>query len=132
MSLPETDAELVLLHNPRCSKSRTARALLEERGVAFEIRAYLEEPLSRAELEGLATRLGLPASDFVRRGERAFAEAGCGPDSSDEDILAAMVAFPILIERPILVRGARAVVGRPPEQVFALLQAAGDRPIDGV
>ena len=121
MRLPESDDQYLLLHNPRCSKSRATLALLEERGVSFEVRAYLEDPLSKAELTSLAERLDRPASGFVRAKESAYAEAGCGPDSSTEEILDAMVNAPILIERPILVRGARAAIGRPPEDVLGLL-----------
>lgn len=121
MALPESDEELLLLHNPRCSKSRATLALLEERGVSFEVREYLADPLTRAELVSLGERLGRPASGFVRAKESAFAEAGCGPDSSDDEILEAMVASPMLMERPVLVRGARAAIGRPPEDVLELL-----------
>jgi arsenate reductase len=120
-SLPASDASLLLLHNPRCSKSRAARALLERRAVAFGERLYLEEPLSLAELRDLAARLGRPAREWARRGEAAWAEAGLAADAGDEAVLAAMAAHPILIERPILVRGRRAVVGRPPERVLELL-----------
>lgn len=119
--LPESDAEIVLLHNPRCSKSRAAKALLEERGVAFAERRYLEQPLDDAELRELARRLGRPAGEWVRRGEDAFAAAGLDADSADAAILAAMAVNPILIERPILVRGSRAVVGRPPERILDLI-----------
>jgi arsenate reductase len=118
--LPDDDA-LLLLHNPRCSKSRAAHALLAERGVAFSERRYLDEPLSRAELAALRERLGRPAAEWVRSGEAAYAEAGLDATSGDAAILDAMAAHPILIERPILVRGARAVVGRPPENVLALI-----------
>jgi arsenate reductase len=121
MTLPAGDDELVLLHNPRCSKSREARALLEARGVAFRERRYLEEPLSPAELRALAERLGRPPRAWARRGEAAWAQARLGDDAGDGEILAAMAAHPVLIERPILVRGARAVVGRPPERVLDLL-----------
>ena len=112
---------LTLLHNPRCSKSRAARALLEERGVAFEERRYLEQPLTRAELAGLRRKLGRPAREWARRGEAAWAEAGLDATSSDDAILDAMARAPILIERPILVRGERAVLGRPPEALLGLL-----------
>ena len=120
MAWPEGDA-LVLLHNPRCSKSRAAHALLTERGAAFAERRYLEDPLSRAELASLRERLGRPASQWVRTGELAFADAGLGEHSDEAALLDAIAAHPILIERPILVRGARAVVGRPPERVLELL-----------
>jgi arsenate reductase len=110
-----------LLHNPRCSKSRAAKALLEERGVAFTVRLYLEEPLSRAELADLARRLGRPAREWVRRGEPAFAAAGLGPASGDAAVLDAIAAHPELLERPIGVLGERAVLGRPPERILELL-----------
>jgi len=120
MALPTGHDELVLLHNPRCSKSRAALALLEERAVAFRERRYLEDPLSPAELAELAARLG-SARAWARRGEPAWRESGLDDDAGDAEILAAMAAHPVLIERPILVRGHRAVVGRPPERVLELL-----------
>jgi len=119
--LPDADRELLLLHNPRCSKSRAARALLEERGAAFAERRYLDEPLSLAELRDLAQRLGRPAREWARRGEDAWRAAGLGEEPGDDAVLAAMAAHPVLIERPIAVRGRRAVVGRPPERVLDLL-----------
>ncbi|HKA14388.1 MAG TPA: arsenate reductase (glutaredoxin) [Myxococcota bacterium] len=113
-----TDGTLVLLHNPRCSKSRAARALLTERGVDFTERLYLDDPLTRSELSSLRERLGRPAVEWVRKGEAVFADAGLDASSSEAAILDAMAEHPILIERPILVCGARAVVGRPPERVL--------------
>jgi len=112
---------LLLLHNPRCSKSRAALALLEERGVSFETRAYLEAPLSREELEELAVRLGQDPRDWLRSGEGAYAEAGLTVLSEPSALLDAMAAHPVLMERPIAIRGERAVVGRPPERVLELL-----------
>ena len=111
----------VLLHNPRCSKSRAAKALLEERGEAFELRLYLEAPLSRAELAELRGQLGRPAREWVRSGEPAFAAAGLDAASDDRAVLDAIAKHPVLLERPILVRGRRAVVGRPPERILELL-----------
>ena len=120
MPLPDDD-RLVLLHNPRCSKSRAARALLEERGADFEERHYLEHALSRDELDDLRARLDRPPGDWVRKGESAYADACLGSGSAEAEILDAMAAHPILIERPILVRGSRALVGRPPEEILRLL-----------
>ena len=120
MSLPSSD-EIVLIHNPRCSKSRGALALLEEKGVDFSVRAYLDEPLSRAELDDLEKRLGKPATEWVRSKEEAFGSAGLTRDAAADAIKDAMVASPILVERPILVRGERAVIGRPPEDILELL-----------
>jgi len=111
----------VLLHNPRCSKSRAAHALLEERGVEFRERRYLDEPLDAEELADLQEKLGAEPSAWVRKGESAFEEAGLSEGSAPDALLGAMADHPILIERPILVRGARAVVGRPPERILELL-----------
>jgi len=111
----------VLLHNPRCSKSRQAKQLLEERGVAFEERRYLETPLSREELADLAGRLGRPVGEWVRRKEAAFGEAALDADSGEDALLDAMARHPILMERPILIDGARARVGRPPEDLLELV-----------
>ena len=119
--LPDSDSSLVLLHNPRCSKSRAARALLEERGVAFAERRYLDDPLTLVELYELAARLGRPPREWSRRGEEAWSAANLADDASDDAILLAMAAHPILIERPILVRGRRAAVGRPLERILELL-----------
>jgi arsenate reductase len=117
-----SDPEFVLLHNPGCSKSRSAKALLEEHAVAFRERRYLEDPLARGELEELAGRLGCSPRQWIRNKEAAFQEAGLDASSDEDAILDAMVAHPILMERPILVRGARAVVGRPPEKLLELLE----------
>jgi arsenate reductase (glutaredoxin) len=111
----------LLLHNPRCSKSRAAKALLEERGVAFTLRLYLEDPLSRAELDALRRQLDRPVREWVRRGEAAFAAAGLDAASDESALLDAIAAHPELLERPILVCGERAVLGRPPEQVLRLV-----------
>ena len=120
-TLPDGDESFVLLHNPRCSKSRAARELLEARGIAFRERRYLEDPLTLSELYELAARLGRPPREWSRRGEEAWSGAGLDGDASDDAILRAMAAHPVLIERPILVRGARAAVGRPPERILELL-----------
>jgi len=120
MSLPDAGT-LLLIHNPRCSKSRAAKALLEQRGARFDLRLVLEDPLSRDELTELRRRLGRPAREWVRSGEPSFAAAGLGPDSGDAAVLDAIAKHPELLERPILVRGDRAVVGRPPEKVLELI-----------
>ena len=120
MALTDGDT-LLLLHNPRCSKSRAARALLEERGVAFRERRYLEQPLDRKELDELRRQLGRPVREWIRSGEGAYREAGLATDATEAALLDAMVAHPILMERPIAVRNGRAVVGRPPENVLELV-----------
>ena len=121
MALPSSKDDILLLHNPSCSKSRATLGLLEERGVAFQTRLYLEDPLGREELEDLGERLGLSALEFTRRKQTEFADAGLDASSSGDEILAAMAATPILLERPILIRGRRAAIGRPPEVVLQLL-----------
>ena len=114
-----------LLHNPACSKSRAAKALLVERGFPHQERRYLEAPLSREELAELRRRLGLPARDWTRTGEAAFRDAGLGPDSDEPALLDAMARQPILIERPILILPEVAAVGRPVERIAELLDRAG-------
>lgn len=108
-------------HNARCSKSRGACQLLEERGAPLEVIEYLKSPPSRAELADLLKKLGLPAEAIVRKGEAIYKSDFQGRSLSEDDWLDALVAHPILIERPIAVRGDRAVIGRPPENVLALL-----------
>ena len=112
---------VTLYHNPRCSKSRKTLELLEEHGVHPNIVLYLETPLTREEISGLLRKLGLTAGQLVRRGEDEYKASGLGKDSTDEEILAAMTKYPKLLERPIVVRGTRAVVGRPPEKVLELI-----------
>ena len=121
VALPSSDDAIVLLHNPRCSKSRATLALLEERGVDFETRLYLDEPLDESELRALGERLGRSVIDYTRTKQTEFAEAGLSKSSADDAILAAMAKTPILMERPIVVRGSRAAIGRPPEDVLGLL-----------
>ncbi len=121
MSLPASDDEILLLHNPKCSKSRATLALLEERGVTFDTRLYLEDPLNEGELRALGARLGRSPVEYTRTGQAEFAEAGLSKDSDGAAILSAMAKAPILMERPILLRGDRAAIGRPPEDVLALL-----------
>ena len=108
--------------NPECSNCRTAAAILEERGVEADYIRYLETSPTRAELEAVLVKLGTDdPRDIVREKEPVYAELGL--DSADRDqLLDAMVAHPILIQRPIVIRGDRAVVGRPAERVLELLE----------
>ncbi len=114
-------SDVTIYHNPRCSKSRNPLALLEEHGVTPDIVLYLETSPGEKEIRGLLAKLGIPAAQLVRRGEDAYKESGLGKDSSEAEIIAAMAAHPKLIERPIVVKGDRAVLGRPPENVLALI-----------
>lgn len=114
--------EVVLLHNPHCSKSRALKAALEERGTAFRERLYLEEPLTGAELKTLCGLLGGDATAMVRSKEAEYAEAGLSSDSDEAALLNALAKHPKLLERPILVKGARAAVGRPgPDAALGIL-----------
>jgi arsenate reductase len=114
-------ADVTLWHNPRCSKSRAALKLLEEAGATITLRLYLQDPPSRTELAALQAALGRPAIDMVRTGEAAFREAGLSKTYPEARLLDAMAAHPALIERPVAIRGDRAVIGRPPEAVLSLL-----------
>ncbi len=114
-------SEFIIYHNPRCSKSRNTLALLQENGVEPEVVLYLETRPDVTEIRGLLRKLGIGAGELVRRGEDAYKSCGLSRDSSDEEILAAMASHPKLIERPIVIRGDRAVLGRPPENVLDLL-----------
>lgn len=111
-----------LFHNPRCSKSREALALLRERGVEPDVVEYLKSPPTAAQLEGLLSQLGLEPRQLMRRGEAVYKELGLDdPGLTRAALIKAMADNPILIERPIAVRGERAVLGRPPEKVLELL-----------
>ncbi|MCD9027716.1 arsenate reductase (glutaredoxin) [Luteimonas sp. BDR2-5] len=111
-----------LYHNPRCSKSRAALDLLERRGIHPRIVRYLDDPPDAAALRTLLRRLGIPARALLRTGEDDYRALGLDDPALDDDaLIAAMAAHPKLIERPILVRGERAVVGRPTERLLALI-----------
>ena len=111
-----------LYHNPRCSKSRGALELLQERGIEPEVVLYLEQAPSVDALRELVAMLGTGARGLLRTGEPEYAELGLDdPALDDEALLAAMHAHPRLIERPVFVHGGRAVIGRPVERVLELL-----------
>jgi arsenate reductase (glutaredoxin) len=113
---------VTIYHNPRCSKSRQTLALLEERGIAPTVVHYLETPPDAAQLKALLRQLGSSARQLLRSGEPAYRELGLNDPSLSEDaLIAAMVAHPILIERPIVVTDKGAVLGRPPDNVLKVL-----------
>ncbi|HEX5421446.1 MAG TPA: arsenate reductase (glutaredoxin) [Gammaproteobacteria bacterium] len=113
---------ITLFHNPRCSKSRAALALLRERGVEPILVEYLNTPPSREELRRIVKFLDIPPHDLLRRGEPEYRELGLeDPSVDDEAIFAAIAEHPILLERPIAIAGQHAVIGRPPERVLELL-----------
>ena len=114
--------QVTIYHNPRCSKSRQTLALLEERGIEPQVVKYLETPPDVAMLRTLLDQLGLPARELIRTGEDAYSELGLANESlAENDLLKAMHEHPELIQRPIVVVGNRARIGRPPEQVLEIL-----------
>lgn len=112
-------------HNPRCSKSRATLALLTEHGVEPVVRRYLDDPPTRAELVAVLAALGTDDPlTITRTGEARFGELGLHGADADT-LLDALAANPILVERPIVLAGGRATLGRPPEQVLTLLDDHG-------
>jgi len=113
---------VTIYHNPRCSKSRQTLALLQEKGIEPEIVEYLQTPPSAKQLKEILTKLGIGPRELMRKGEAAYKERGLAdPAKSDDELIAAMVAEPILIERPIVLSGGKARLGRPPEQVLEIV-----------
>ena len=113
---------VVIYHNPRCSKSRQTLALLEENGVAIEVVKYLDNTPSQEQLATLVNQLGFDsAHQLMRTKEAPYKERGLSAQSDEQTLLTAMVEEPKLIERPIVVKGDKAVLGRPPENVLALI-----------
>ena len=113
---------IAIYHNPRCSKSRKTLEIIEAAGVEPEIVLYLKDTPAAEAIVALAGKLGVPVADLLRRGESEFKDATDLPDLDDDAALAAwLVNHPIVLERPIVVSGSRAVIGRPPENVAQLL-----------
>jgi arsenate reductase len=112
---------ITIWHNPRCSKSRTALALLEEHGVEPIQVKYLETPPSESEIKHTLSLLGVSAIDLMRRGEATFKELNLSSDTPEDELISAMASNPILIERPVIISATQAIIGRPPENVLTLL-----------
>lgn len=115
-------SDVTIYHNPRCGKSRAALALLQERGIEPRIVEYLKTPPSKAELEQIISRLGIKPEQLVRKGEDVYKSKFAGKTLTDKQWIAALHENPILIERPIVIKGTRAVIGRPPENVLELIE----------
>ena len=114
---------ITIWHNPRCGKSRQTLELLRGKGIEPTIREYLKDPPSRAEVETLIKLVGGEVKELIRDGEPEFKKlAKKKADLSAADIARAVAAHPILLQRPIVVAGKRAAIGRPPEAVLALLK----------
>ncbi|MBY4892807.1 arsenate reductase (glutaredoxin) [Jannaschia sp. EhC01] len=112
--------DLTLWHNPRCSKSRAALALLEDAGHAPGVRLYLQNPPTEAEIEDLLAKMDVAPRALMRRGEKLYKDLGLA-DADDAALIVAMATHPILIERPILITPKAAAIGRPPEALLPLL-----------
>lgn len=110
-----------ILHNTRCGKSREGLAILEESGKEFEIIKYLENSLSKEELKIIIKKLNVEPLKLVRQNEGVWKENFKSKDLSDDEIIDVMVANPILIERPIVINGNKAVVGRPPMEISKII-----------
>jgi arsenate reductase len=112
---------ITILHNPRCSKSRAGVALLEEKGVEFEVCKYLDDALTPDELEDIIDKLGISPLDLIRKNEEVYKTEFADKELSDEEWILAMLEYPNLIERPIVINGDKAVIGRPTEAIETIL-----------
>jgi arsenate reductase len=112
---------LKILHNPRCQKSRQTLQLIEERGEMVTVVEYLKTVPTKDELKGIINMLGIEPLDLVRKGEAVYKEEFKGKDLNNDQWIEAMVQNPKLIERPIVIKGDKAIIGRPPEKVKELL-----------
>ena len=116
-----TKSSITIYHNPRCGKSRSALELLREKGVQPHIIEYLKDPPTKEILRAILRKLGMKPEQIVRKDEEVFKEKFAGKKMTDEQWLEALAKNLILIERPIVAKGDRAVIGRPPENVLELL-----------
>ncbi len=109
-----------IYHNPRCSKSRQTLAIIKEKGIEPEIVLYLNTPPTKTELQTIINQLGIQPSQLLRKGEKVYKENFKGKEISEKKWIDLMIAHPKLIERPIVVKDGKAVLGRPPENVIDL------------
>ena len=110
-----------IYHNNRCSKSREGKQIIEDSGKDFEVVEYMKAPISKNDLESIIQKLGIRPLDLVRKKEKAWKENFEDRDLSDEEIIQAMIEHPALMERPIVINGRKAVVGRPPVLIKDIL-----------
>lgn len=114
--------KISIYHNIRCSKSREACSILQEENIPFETIEYLKTPPTQSEIKDLLKKLGMKAEEIVRKGEPLYKEKFSGKKLSEEKWIKILSENPILIERPIVVKGSKAVIARPPEKVLELLK----------
>ncbi len=112
---------MIIYHNPRCSKSRQSLQLCEEAGSEVEVVEYLKTPLDEVILRDLLNKLDKSVHEVVRTKEEVYSQLNLSSESTEEEIIAAIIKYPVLLERPIVVKDDKAVIGRPPENVKALL-----------
>ncbi len=112
---------ITIYHNPRCSKSRQTLELLKDKGIEPEVNLYLDSPPSAEKLKDLLDKLGLEASQLVRKSEAYYKENLKGQEITENELIEVMIKNPKLIERPIVVAGDRAAIGRPPEAVLEII-----------
>lgn len=110
-----------ILHNPRCAKSRETLKILVDKEVDVEIIEYLKNVPTKAELKEILSKLGISAQDLIRKNESVYKENYKGRELSESEWIDAMISEPKLIERPIVIKGEKAIIGRPPEKVLTLL-----------
>ncbi|MDH3315993.1 MAG: arsenate reductase (glutaredoxin) [Gammaproteobacteria bacterium] len=114
--------QVTVYHNPRCSKSRATLELLQKKKIKLKVIEYLEDPPSPQELNGILARLGMEPREFMRKNEAPYRALGLNDEVLDRDFLiAAICAHPILMQRPVVLANEKAAIGRPPEQVLAIL-----------
>lgn len=113
--------KVTIYHNPRCSKSRDTLSILQGKKIDLKIVEYLKTPLTASEIKTILKQLRLKPIDIIRQTEQVFSELGLSSTSTDDELIKAMVENPILVERPIVTNGEKAVIGRPPGNVLKLL-----------
>lgn len=114
--------EVLIFHNPRCSKSREALSLLEKENCKIKVKEYLKTPLEKKDLQDILMKLGVSAKDIIREKEKVFQEKFKNKNFSEEEWIQILIENPILIERPIVIDGYKAVIARPPDLVLELIQ----------
>ncbi len=111
----------IIYHNTRCSKSREACSILRDKGIKFETIEYLKAPPSQEEIKKLLKMLGMKAEEIIRKGEPLFKEKFAAKKLTEAEWIKVLADNPVLIERPIIVKGNKAMIGRPPEKILELL-----------
>ncbi len=113
--------KMTIYHNPRCSKSREALSILQDKEIDLKIVEYLQTPLNAAQIKALLKQSQLKPIDIIRTKEECFCKLGLSKGSTDAELIKAMTENPILIERPIVTDGEKTIIGRPPENILKLL-----------